>query len=969
MGVENDLLLDGEAVGKGEVYKRSAAMNRFLRISAIALVVVVTGLLVYLHWEPRLEGPAVVSVQVQEGSVRVSNGAGEVKLAAGDGSVVEPGRAPTLIAAQPTPEAPVSPTPTPVLPEMPSEPVLAVRLIDALGDPIPNGVIEIASKTYQSASSEFIIRDVSEGTHTFVARADGHFSATETVQIPADEWKTVTLEYKCEFEVQVSDKNGGPVEGAEVFLYEAIRVPRPVADSLGISVARGTYRQDGPGVVWKTRGITAAGGLTLRRRENRVLVAAITGAPAFFHVDYENYVDALTDAQKGDEVTGLTASSETPGDTPKSSSQLRLWDTLAPLCLGGVESGSVGRLLSQRKTESLYAHAFCRDLPPRGRLIGAAITDESGKCRFGGLPPCIYLTEARKSLSRSSPALLTPMNRTTTITLLHEKDNNVCVTVRRANCDFYALRWIADADVQVRGVNGLVIFSATTSPAGRADFTSVPWGEYQLTVTAPADLDAKPPSKQMALLVEYPETRVRVEFDVEFGVTVSGTVVRGDTRRPLPNYPLQLVYNRRPAQPGRPGPLGEDHWIFYSSTISDHEGRFQFARVMPGPYMINGYSVREHQTGFIHLGKGIRPEFKPGEPPDPRRTTEPRFQVSNEDIDGIEYTVCPALETRLLGVVVDTDGEPVPRADLELERLSKDALPSEMRTDEEGGFAISLFLPESDEPSETRLRASVKDRPVQRIWFDPDGQARKSVEETGILTEGSVRIIFNAGDTVRDLRIILDPINRGQAVVGTIRRSDGRIPEHVQGFEVSASQEHPDHPEDWRGGHRISPVAWIEPDGSFRVEKLKPGPFTLSISAPFRAQRPEEITLPPPGSYHSQTKELIMPEGVESIQYDFVVEEDSHIHGRVIDQDFKPITQRVRAPLVMAEAADGGEGGASDWANSEGYFLLRVLPGKEYTLRVRDHREGGGVFAAKFENLRPPIENLIFQVNTEQIER
>lgn len=939
MGVENGLLLDGRVVGKGEVYKRSGAMSRFVRISAIALVVVVTGVLVYLHWEPASQEPGVISVQVEEGSVRVSNGAGEVELAAGDRSVIEPGRAPTLIAAaQPTPEEHPSPAPAPTLPEMPSEPVLAVRLVDALGEPIPNGVIEIASQTYESAWSEFTIHNVTEGTHTLLAHADGYFSATETVDVPADEWKTVTLEYACGFEIEVRDKpeGGGPVEGAEVLLYEGPPVPRPVRNSL-------TFVHK-----WNERDNRVVEKATLRRDGGQIRVVQADGR--------------VTQGGlcSGDVVTGFASLSQGSDGLPEAPSQLRLWDCLAALCSYNDEPVHLGSLTIRRDVRSFSTTFNSKGPSIEGGLVATSITDENGKCWFENLPPCIYYAEGRKGKARSEIYTISPVDRSVGIWLPEEQNSVVTVTVMDPIGG--ALLVFGDAEVELRGLDSFVLLSGKTrfdilhEEGGQVTFHSVPFGKYQLTATLAnvehrtlintflrhaaalghryKETDFVPPSKQMAISVERPQTSVVVRFEPESGFKVSGIVRRAGSKERIAGYPLKLCFFSR-------DPQSEPVY----ATESDSQGRFEFTRVVPGDYILAGYSVRERDTGYMFSWYGVRL----WDPDGPRPRPEPRIRVIDEDVEGIEYTVLPTVRTRLMGRVVATDGRPVVNAALTLEHLDEQVFESGNRIDVDGRFVMSMLLPARDKIFETTLHA----------WaFEPLPNERNDISAAG---QGSTPVAFSSGDTIQGIRIVVDLADKGHVLTGRITAPDGRIPERIRDIRVSAKQE----------GLPISPLAWVQSDGSYHVERLLPGPFTLNIWSGTPLETPENVILPPPFSpVRSTDIPLEMPPDRESITYDVVLKQNSYFHGRVIYADQRPVSD---ADLSIVQATWVGVGPA-DYnfdnyytvrLNSAGYFLLHVLPGRQYTLRAIVHTDRKW-YEAQLENLEPPIENIVLQVKARE---
>ncbi|MFH1739299.1 MAG: hypothetical protein ABIH23_09865, partial [bacterium] len=137
-------------------------MRTWRLVGLVVCAALVTLLIILLDGDQPLDTPVnEVKVGANSGTVRFMNktiGPGDQIAANADQSV-------TRLEISPTPHASPTEMPTSTPTAIPAG-VLAVRLVDALGDPIPNGVIEFASQTYESASSEFLIRNVTEGVYS-----------------------------------------------------------------------------------------------------------------------------------------------------------------------------------------------------------------------------------------------------------------------------------------------------------------------------------------------------------------------------------------------------------------------------------------------------------------------------------------------------------------------------------------------------------------------------------------------------------------------------------------------------------------------------------------------------------------------------------------------------------------------------------------------------------------------------------
>ncbi|HPA46158.1 MAG TPA: hypothetical protein PK395_10375, partial [bacterium] len=291
-------------------------MNRYMPTILILVLVVLTLGLIFLYRGEVPSKPENVFVEVEEGKVQLKNGRGTVDLSAGERAAAEQGDVPVQIAVQPSPTPTVVPTPA-----LPPEGVLAVRLVDALGDSIPNGIIEIASRTYESATSEFLIRDVSEGTYMIQARAEGYQSTTSTVQIPTEDWQAITLEYLCSFEIFVhSDlEQTLPVSGVELSLVEGPKPPRPPKSLLSVVAEKNAL----------DRGI-----LGLRPVGGKIRIDSIEGMQPNGSWVNDRFRDSAAEQPRvelNDVVVGMKTRSK---EVHSPLSRLRQWDTIALASLG-----------------------------------------------------------------------------------------------------------------------------------------------------------------------------------------------------------------------------------------------------------------------------------------------------------------------------------------------------------------------------------------------------------------------------------------------------------------------------------------------------------------------------------------------------------------------------------------------------------------------------------------------------------
>ncbi len=854
---------------------------------------------------------------------------GDVETVTGSNNIASPSRPPLREAPETVPAT---------LPIRPATGTTVIHLVDALGDPIPNGRITLASRTYESAWSDFEIKDVTQGTHTLVAEADGYFSATETVGLPASEPVELMLEYKCAFEIEVTDKNGKPAPGCEVSLLEGRAVPRPVSKSL-VVVTRKNPLGDGT--------------ITLQRQNGKLYVADIKGAqgPVRAAVPIQGHGREPEYLLRSDQVFHLQTRME---ELAPPASTLKLWDSIALLGTVLDDSDPIAFLRLKRATKILLTGVLGSIRPHDKAVISTTYTNGTGKCEFFDLPPKLYYLTATLKNARSEIHPLRPVDRSVTLKLVSTKENTVRVTVEKTGFQYKRRRGINQCEVLLAGIDSAMFASGETDSAGRFAFHPVRSGRYKLTATPPEDLNAKPSSISIEISVSEPQTTVNFDFSVDEGVTVSGLVIREDTKETLPNYPLQLMINKGSRAPGK------GNWRRYAVTTTDSGGRFEFEHVLPGSYLVTGFACREIDSGYLPSGKAMRFCKRTDKP----IKAEPHFQVSDKDIADIVYSVLPGVLTHFAGKVVTQDGEPMSDARVKLNGPYDEFVKTGGYSDSEGRFVLSVMVPRSDKPIEVVLRAELKAPPIQRTAFGSNGEVHRYAEDGGLAAEGETPLTFEAGDFIRGIRIVVKVKPTGHVLYGNIRTRDGETPRNPRAFFILDAIQigHDGRPETGDVNYaRTRHPARIEPDGSYRIEGLRAGPVELHIDPHTPTTTPEDIVLPPPVTYVPAHVELDIPEDVQRMRYDILLEEYGYIHGRVLDQDLKPLTENV---CVRADSPDGGAASLTD-PNSRGFFVLLVQPGHTYNLEVMNY-ETLEVYSPTFDGLKPPLRDLVFQVTTKE---
>ncbi len=941
---------------------------RIWTLSVLATCTLVAFTLIAILKSDRLATEPVQSValDVQEGAVVFM----EKTVRGGEALSVSPGVAPVLVGSESIAVADPQPTAKP-LPESPTQSVqsagselLQLRLVDALGDSIPNGRIEIAGLVHHATQETLTIPNLSSGAHTLIAHAAGYTSAEKSVTLPAPAPVDITLEYLCTFEVEVYDKqqDGKPVEGVEVILWEGPAVQRPVPNTATVIVSDSSLGHSG----------ARRYPVQLQRDGDTIRVVQAGG---FRDESLRRDSMKQTAPQVGDIVVGIDGSMWRPGDRHQLPltdyldlygksihSRLRLWDTL--VAIGPLDGGSsyIHVLEIERKGTRLNYGLRRPDVASRGKQIAKGVTGPDGRCRFENLPPRVYFAQARRRDVRSKFCTLRPSHNWEKAPLITSSENRISVEVRKAGLQNPRHRQIVYADLQLKGLKGMVVLSGMTGGRGTGRFKSVPWGDYNLTVTPPAELDARPSSKTLEVSVEEPETRVIVDFEVDSRYIVSGKVLHAETKEPVQGYSLK-IRNRAEYQD-------------YGTVSSGPDGRFEFTHIPNGEHEIESVLNPFIYNGFV-LGVERSDEANGR-----LKSEKLRIQVDDADVKDLECHVLPGIGTQFMGSVTTPQGRPIEGAYVYLIPGPSGFVDSGLRTDDQGRFELALILPDTDYTYETdiiacdvesRNRASAR---VGNITYSSGssmsvgwGTFRIRMHGTTV-AKGTSPLTFRAGETVRDIHIVLES-ERGSVVEGTIKGRDGGLPQSVQYYNISAFQEKHvsasgvstsvavySETSGVASSETSQGMSHIKPDGSYFVEKLKPGPVRLRIRPHdlFEKRVDGNALLPPTASYQPQELEFEIPEGTEPLRVDIILEPGSYLRGTVTNKSGKPVS---RAQVNATSPTSN----VTRYTNEAGFFLIQGLPPDvEHTLTVTPQNR---VETTKLDGVKPPTDNIVFVVDNE----
>jgi len=560
----------------------------------------------------------------------------------------------------------------------------------------------------------------------------------------------------------------------------------------------------------------------------------------------------------------------------------------------------------------------------RGSIVAQARTDSTGRCRIDGLEPSAYYVQSRKDAVRSVVDVICPSQAG--LQLLSWKPNStVLVRVMRSGIDTRDLAWVIGANVVLQSMGGTKrsgLFSAVTDRTGLATVGQVYWGKYQVTVTPPAGgfLIAK----TMEVVIDSPSQVFDVLLDGS-GYRVSGKVLRADTREPVGAVPLALFQTS--------GKRGK-----YSGSISGDSGEFSFASVLPGQYEIS-LSMERGPDGIAYL------PAQWGGPDENKETAAIPVSVESRDIDGIECLVLPSVQTHFSGTVTMPSGAPVKGARVVFEGMLHAARDEGELTGEDGRFNLTIVTLPLDQIQTAELVATV-------IEMEPEQTIEQSRLEMGgekmvfrskglawpqrTTTRGSCKVDFRTGDRISDIAIAMEDADEAPAVIGSIRTEDGGAVGRIQIFVYQ---------------NNAPLLGYMNSDGSYRVDWVRPGPFQLQI---FTVEMADEK---PVDLYCPEIRDLVMPPDQKTLSVDITLVKASYIAGVVKSSDGSPVS----GVDVHARAQQAPGETRFSKTDEKGQFRISgVRLNGIYTVEVKLDESSEPL--ARIGDIQPPADNVTFAI-------
>lgn len=787
-----------------------------------------------------------------------------------------------------------------------SEDKWIIEIQDALGDPIPSGLVTYDNETKSFTNGSIIVPATSPKSIDLNVSADGYSSGAFTVtpNSPA-----IVLEYLCNFSILIEDKKGYPAPDTTIQVWKSNPPPRPLnyINVLSISNKR-TFQ--------------------LKRDGDECLVSWVSKPKHWFQS-----IDISKDdvyPKVGDLLFALDSSAWQIGYTPQhrhdpntyyeifpltkqQSHRLKVWDSLS---LGNrTETNHYEGMGIDHKLDILRdsQYQFCYIQLPNCKENQSPLyidkTNDKGIWNLQGVPPALYYVQANSGDNLYS--LRIPLHPACSGARLR--------MIGEGTLFVYALREgipskdkhysrIMDAEINLVSEKGIKIYDKITIGDGGVRY-NLPFGRYRLIVHA---LGQKFEHK-ITFNKIWDTYNVIVPYD-EF-YSVSGTVVEEDGGIPVNAFPIQLNSN-----------YGS---YIYQETVTDSNGRFNFPRVIPGKYFLS--------EDFKSLD-GIEYVFS-----DTSDTTHCLFESStsfnwidldvNEDIDDIKILVKPVVKTIFSGIVVDRDGIPTLNTqftvDLKIRGRYVDKVktyPEDFKTDSTGRFSLTIFSQERSENDryDYVLTAFIGEILPPHIVQKPDGSGADLVKnKINSSSSGSLTVIGDMGDTFNDLNIMLKPYTTDKILHGrfVVEEQEAFSEVYINGYQNTRNI-----------------LIQLNKEGYFKSENISTGDLTLEINPAIKVQvdtpnGPYEMN-----KYLRRIVNIEIDDENQDTYVEIPLQPSGYYWGYVKDDSSNPLL----GAQVWAEDKSNSNGHPVYFTNKNGFFFIPMLKfeeGMKYNIRFRTENQ------------------------------
>ena len=393
---------------------------------------------------------------------------------------------------------------------------------DSFGQRINSGTVLLDGRQMDFRDGSLMVNTITKGIHSISTQSEGYFPDEKQIEVAGEESVTITLDYKCRYEVTVyeDEANSIPAADADVILYEGTISERPIQNSCIIG------KDDNPKNLFQ-----------FLRNEDSILY---TDQPKN-RTDLLNNMTVLScigmPGYKGNNDGDHNYVQEFSNEP--SSRLARIWDTL---CIHARSKSDRFRtntieVAGHRKHKNLYIGLPATECT--GNAMQTAKTDSNGRCIFIDLKPGLFYIKAHKDGKYSRIYDLMPT--LSGINAVLRKDNIVIVDVY-SSTDTGGKLPISGASIimKAKSQSNSSLLMKTTDSTGRAVFPSVSLGEYSIEA-APADSFTFPPKTINLLLVDA-FNYISIPID-NCGYEIAGKVLFAVDEKPVKSAMINLMYN------------------------------------------------------------------------------------------------------------------------------------------------------------------------------------------------------------------------------------------------------------------------------------------------------------------------------------------------------------------------------------------------------------------------------------------
>lgn len=819
---------------------------------------------------------------------------------------------------------------------------------DALGDPIPNGVVSCGTESFNFRHGKITIPKPNTDELLLQVRADGYQQIDQKISFVSSSIQIVEMEYLTDYEIQVLNQNKEtPVPNALVKIWKAESAERPVKNEGSIIV--GSNHPP----------------LHFKKQDQDIVFTEVASVDSFM---INIHHDGRAVPTKGDKLLNLgscswypnTPPSLIPGGDPADwwqnshpyypvkksySSRLRIWDTLCVLNKNSLNSKYIiqGKLEFIRDQRIGYSLLRIPEFTKEDVPLAELQANSDGMVTFKDLHPALYYIQAIDQNRASKILPLHPCYGGGKLFLSDTSKVHVIVIKKGLENKSINLPTVKNAQVTLKSPSGSGLFSLTTEPHGVANFVQIPIGIYELLITSSDGNDEK------QVEINKPEEWFYIYLEDWEQYSISGKVYDSQTGEAINGYQLHLN--------------SANEKMIVSNTTSSQEGEYVFNNIPPGSYVITGktnslddlkyfpdgnYAI-DGRGVFSHEGIFLLPgKFN--------KLARP-VHVEHQDIEDIDFPLVKVVKTHFSGIVTYQDNKPVENCVLSISAGFKNnpnsmqlvqTVPDVPKTNQQGHFTFYImndFVSSPDYPLEFKIVALVgNELPEQWVTEDDNSTFYRYEGKHYVMEQvGSVSVIGGSGNIYENLHIMITNVATG-TVYGKIIAEETDFEE----LEINAIQNN--------YGLKIDK----NNDGTFQIENVAYGDLRINLLPHFKETITAQFGKCTYFKYLFESIDVILTEDQQEIELEIPLRKAGYLGGMVIDAQNNPVGHLY---MEVIETTNEHKYISNGYTDNNGYFFLnspRMNPNLQYYLKIYSEHSNKEIYRSSALKLNQ--EELIVQL-------